>query len=195
MPPARYSVDASEADRVRAIASPRRYSHVTLANRPLSRPCVIVAGMTIWAELEREQPAMAARGRELIYRSGDGEGMFVTVRDGVPPRVHPVNAGVVDGHFYTFVQGKSAKRRDLEEDGRYAFHTHLDPSAPSEFLVRGRAIEIHDAELRNSVAKDWFFTVQASYPLYELLVEPVLLGERATANDGPPVYQSWSAGD
>jgi hypothetical protein len=151
--------------------------------------------MTTWADFEREQPAMAARGRELMYRSGEGEGMLVTVRDDVPPRVHPVNAGVVDGHFYTFVQGKSAKRRDLDEDGRYAFHTHLDPQAPSEFLVRGRAVEVTDPAFRAHVAKDWFFTVQDSYPLYELLVEHALLGERPTANDWPPLYTSWTAKD
>ena len=136
---------------------------------------------------------MAARGRELIYRNGDGEGLLVTVREAVPPRVHPVNAGVVDGHLYTFVQGKSAKRRDLDEDGRYAFHAHYDPQAPHEFQVRGRAVEVTDAALRASIAKDWFFTVQDSYPLYELMIETALLGERPTANDWPPVYTTWSA--
>jgi len=149
--------------------------------------------MTTWADFEREQPHMAARGRALMYRSGDGEGMLVTVRDDVPPRVHPVNAGVVNGRLYVFVQGKSAKRTDLDADGRYAFHTHLDPVAPSEFLVRGRAVEIKDPTLRATIAKDWFFTVQDSYPLYELMVEHVLLGERPTANDWPPIYTSWSA--
>jgi Pyridoxamine 5'-phosphate oxidase len=148
--------------------------------------------MATWAEFERAQPEMARRGRELMYRSGDGEGMLATVREGVPPRVHPVNAGVVDGHFYTFVQGKSAKRRDLNEDGRYAFHTHLDPNAPSEFLVRGRAVPVSDEALRARIAADWFFTVSDSYPLYELLIEHALLGERPRANDWPPVYTSWS---
>src|SRR4051795_10379687 len=114
--------------------------------------------MTTWAEFEEAQHEMAARGRELMYRNGDGEGLLVTVRDVQPPRVHPVNAGVVDGHFYTFVQGKSAKRRDLEEDGRYAFHSHYDPSAPSEFLVRGHAVAVSDPVLRARVAADWFFT-------------------------------------
>ena len=149
--------------------------------------------MTIWADFERQQPHMAARGRELMYRTGDGEGMLVTVREGAPPRVHPVNAGIVDGHFYVFVQGKSSKRRDLEEDGRYAFHTYLYPDAPSEFLVRGRAVEVTDPDTRARIARDWFFTVQESYPLYELMPESVLLGERATANDWPPSYTSWSA--
>lgn len=149
--------------------------------------------MATWAAFEASQPDMARRGHALIYRSGDGEGMLVSVREGVPPRVHPVNAGVVDGHFYTFVQGGSAKRRDFDEDGRYAFHTHLDPDAPSEFLVRGRAVEVTDHELRARVASDWFFTVQDTYPLYELMLDHVLLGERATSNDWPPVYTSWSS--
>src|SRR6476620_11817502 len=98
--------------------------------------------MTSWADFEREQPNMARRGRELIYRSGEGEGLLITVREGVPPRAHPVNAGFIDGHFYTFVQSKSAKRRDLDEDGRYAFHAHVAAQEPSEFLVRGRATQV-----------------------------------------------------
>ena len=150
--------------------------------------------MTTRADFEREQPEMAGKGRGLIYRSGDGEGMLVTVREGTPPRVHPVNAGIVDGHFYTFVQSKSAKRKDLDEDGRYAFHTHLDPSAPHEFLVRGRAVEVTDSGLRARVAKDWFFNAR-DYPLYELMVESATLGERPTADDWPPVYTSWSSTD
>jgi len=136
---------------------------------------------------------MAARGRELMYRSGDGEGMLVSVSATEPPRVHPVNAGIVDGHFYTFVQGKSGKRRDLDSDGRYAFHTHLDPQAPSEFLVRGHAVEVNDPQLRAAIARNWFFNVQDSYPLYELMVEHAILGERPTANDWPPIYRSWKA--
>src|SRR4051794_40300132 len=149
--------------------------------------------MKSWAEFEREQPDMAARGRELIYRTGDGEGMLVTASATDAPRVHPVNAGVVDGHLYTFVQGKSGKRRDLDSDGRYAFHAHYDPQQPSEFQVRGRAVELTDPPLRKHVAKDWFFTVSDSYPLYELMIEHALLGERPTANDWPPVYTSWKA--
>jgi hypothetical protein len=147
--------------------------------------------MKSWADFERAEPKMAARGRELIYRYGDGEGMLVTASATEPPRVHPVNAGVVDGHLYTFVQARSGKRRDLDSDGRYAFHAHLDHEQPSEFQVRGRAVEIKDPPLRKHVAKDWFFTVSDSYPLYELMIEHAILGERPTANDWPPVYTTW----
>lgn len=147
--------------------------------------------MSTWADFEADAPEVATKGRELMYRSGQGEAMLVTVRGDAAPRVHPVNAGVVDGHLYTFVQPKSAKRADLDEDGRYALHTHIDPAVPHEFLVRGRAVEVTDAATRERLAKDWFFTVSDSHPLYELMVEHAVLGERPTANDWPPVYTSW----
>ena len=149
--------------------------------------------MASWAEFERQVPEIAAKGRDLIYRNGDGEALLITVRGEEPPRAHPVNAGVVDGHLFTFVQAKSAKRRDLDEDGRYAVHTHVDPQVPHEFLVRGRARLIDDDATRQRIAKDWFFKVDTSYPLYELLVEQALLGERPTADDWPPLYSSWNA--
>ena len=143
-----------------------------------------------WAEFEAAAPEMAARGRDVLYRGGDGEAMLVTVRGDSAPRLHPVNAGVVDGHLYTFVQSKSAKRTDLDEDGRYALHTHYDPQAPHEFMVRGRARRVDDEATRSEVAANWFFNAK-DYPLYELLIESVLLGHRPTADDWPPVYTSW----
>lgn len=150
--------------------------------------------MTTWAELEAAAPKIAAKGRELMYRNGDGEGMLVTVSADSAPRVHPVNVGVVDGHLYTFVQPKSGKNHDLTTDGRYAMHTHYDPQAPDEFLVRGRAVLVDDQDRRAAIAANWFFNVR-DYPLYELLIEHALLGERATANDWPPQYTSWPAKD
>ncbi len=149
--------------------------------------------MATWSELETEAPTLAAAGQRLIYRSGDGEGLLVTVHGDDLPRVNVVNVGVVDGHLYVFVQAASAKRRDLEEDGRYALHAHVDPQSPSEFSVRGHAQLVTDQELRARIATDWFFRVSDSYPLYELHVERALLGERKTADDWPPIYTSWPA--
>jgi hypothetical protein len=149
--------------------------------------------MATWAEFETAAPEIAGKGRALIYRNGDGEALLITVAGDAPPRAHPVNAGVVDGHLYTFVQAKSGKRRDLDEDGRYAIHSHYDPLVPHEFLVRGHAWLVEDATTRQEIAKDWFFNVSETYPLYELMIEHALLGERPTAGDWPPVYSYWSA--
>lgn len=145
-----------------------------------------------WAEFEASSPEMAARGRELLYRGGDGEAMLVTVRGDEAPRLHPVNAGIVDGRLYTFVQSKSAKRTDLDEDGRYALHAHYDPQKPHEFMVRGQAVPVTDEATRTAVAAGWFFNAK-DHPLYELLIDSALLGHRPTANDWPPVYTSWKA--
>lgn len=148
--------------------------------------------MATWADFEADAPDIAVRGLELMYRTGEGEALLITVRGDAPPRAHPVNAGVIDGHLYVFAQAKSAKRRDLDADSRFALHTHVDPQAPHEFMVRGHARLIDDPALRSSVAKDWFFRVDDSYPLYELMVEHAVLGDRPTANDWPPKYSTWS---
>jgi hypothetical protein len=135
---------------------------------------------------------MAAKGRELLYQRGDGEGFLVTVAGDGLPRAHPVNVGVVGDRLLTFVQDRSAKARDLETDGRYALHAHQDPKSPDEFLVRGRAQLVRDPSLRAEIAKDWFFNVSDTYPLYELWIEHAVLGERG-ADEWPPRYRSWRA--
>ena len=53
--------------------------------------------MAEWNELEAAAPRVAQMGRELMYRTGDGEALLVTIRGDSLPRVHPVNVGVVDG--------------------------------------------------------------------------------------------------
>jgi Pyridoxamine 5'-phosphate oxidase len=147
-----------------------------------------------WGDFAAAEPQLAEQGRALIYRRGDGEGLLVTVAGEGLPRVHPINVGMVDGHLVAFIQDKSAKATDLEVDGRYALHAVYDPTRPHEFLVRGRAQRVTDAATRDAVAKDWFFSVSDAYPLYELMVEHVVVGERATADDWPPRYRSWRPG-
>jgi hypothetical protein len=151
--------------------------------------------MKSWGAFARAEPEMAEKGTALLYQRGDGEGFLTTVAPGGTPRIHPLNVGVRDGRLLVFVQGHSAKARDLEANPHYALHAHVDPAAPHEFLVRGEARLVTDAVTRQAVAADWFFRVSDSYPLYELLIEHVLLGERASADDWPPRYRSWrSAG-
>ena len=50
---------------------------------------------------------------------------------------------------------------------------------------------VTDATVRATAAGQWFFRVSEDYPLYELLIDHALLGERA-ANEWPPRYRSWS---
>ena len=150
--------------------------------------------MPSWNDLAKGSPAIADAGRRLIERSGIGEGLLATVRGDAPPRIHPVNVRIVDGRLLTFVIVGSAKAGDLLADGRYALHAHQDPAVPHEFLVRGHATEVRDAGLRSTAAGEWPFEVDDGYTLYELSIDHAVFGERASADDWPPVYTSWRPG-
>ena len=150
--------------------------------------------MPTWNDLAEGSPAIADAGRRLIERSGIGEGLLATVRGDAPPRIHPVNVRIVDGRLLTFVIVGSAKAGDLLADGRYALHAHQDPAVPHEFLVRGHATEVRDADRRSTAAGEWPFEVDDGYTLYELSIDHAVFGERASADDWPPGYTSWRPG-
>ena len=145
--------------------------------------------MVTWSELDAAAPDIAAEGRRLVYARGDGEALLATVRDDEPPRIHPINVGVVEGRLYAFLL-RSAKRVDLEQDGRYALHTHQDPTAPDEFSVRGRAQLIQDADVRAAVGGSWFFEIDETYHLFEFSIESAVLGLRGP-DEWPPRYTRW----
>ncbi len=147
--------------------------------------------METWDAFARAEPEMAAKGMALLDQRGDGQGLLSTVASNGTPRIHPLNVGVRDGRLLIFVQGHSAKARDLESDPHYALHAHVDAQQPHEFLVRGQARLVTDTDVRRAAAGDWYFTVADDYPLYELLIDHALLGERASPNDWPPRYRSW----
>jgi len=148
--------------------------------------------MASWAAFATAAPDIAAEGRRLILARGDGEALLATVRGDDLPRIHPVNVAIVDGRLYAFIIARSPKRADLEEDGRYAMHTHQDPAAPSEVALRGRARLVTDPHERTEVAAGWAFEVDDAYALFEFDVEVALLGARPTADDWPPRYSSWT---
>ena len=147
--------------------------------------------MVAWADFATAAPELAAKGRSLFERRGDGEALLASVRGDLPPRIHPINVAIVDGRLLAFVIVGSAKVADLADDGRYALHAHQDSSAPHEFQVRGRAREVTDPTARAAVASAWSFEVDDGYRLFEFGIEHAVFGERASADDWPPVYTSW----
>jgi hypothetical protein len=148
--------------------------------------------MTTWSDFEAAAPDIAADGRRYLHPRGDGEALLATVRGDSPPRIHPISIGIVDGHLYAFLL-KSAKRVDLEQDGRYALHAHQDPADPGEFSVRGRARLIEDAAARATVGGGWSFEVDETYHLFEFSIDSAILGLRGP-DEWPPRYTRWSAG-
>jgi hypothetical protein len=149
--------------------------------------------MVAWDEFATAAPDIAERGRELFERTGSGEALLASVREDLPPRIHPINVGIVDGRLVAFLIDGSAKVADLAADGRYALHAHQDPAVPHEFQVRGRAHEVRDRPFRTTAAAAWPFAVDDGYRLFEFGVDHAVFGERGSADDWPPVYSVWRA--
>ena len=162
--------------------------HVPETGRPTP---ALIAGVT-WASFEAAAADLAAAGRRMFDRDGTGEALLATVRGDAPPRIHPINLAIVGDGLYAFLLA-SAKRRDLELDGRYALHAHQDPAAPSEFSVRGHARRVDDPEVRATVGSAWSFEVDESYALFEFSIESALLGARDGPDAWPPRYTRWTA--
>jgi hypothetical protein len=144
-----------------------------------------------WAAFEGAAPDLAAAGRRLLYREGGGKALLATVRDGAPPRIHPITVAIVDEGLYAFIL-PSPKLVDLERDGRYALHTLHDPAAPSEFAIRGHAQLVVETAERSAVAAGWRFEVDEMDRLFEFSIESALLGERHGPHEWPPRYTSWT---
>lgn len=147
-----------------------------------------------WSEFETAAPAVAAEGRRLMFRGSTGEVLLVTVPVDQPPRIHPIWVEIVDGYLLAFLH-TDAKSRDLEHDGRYAMHTHIQPAEPSEFSIRGHARIVDDPERRRAAAERWPFTVNDGYVLFEFEVEAAVLGIRPDEDAWPPRYMRWRATD
>ena len=148
------------------------------------------AGLASWADFAAAAPDIATSGARHLDRA-QGAALLATVGGDAPPRIHPVTVGIVDDHLYVFLL-ESAKQRDLAEDGRFALHAHQDMAAPDEFSIRGRARLVPPGELRDHVAAGWYFGVDDTNKLFELLIQTAILGERA-ADEWPPRYRRWSA--
>lgn len=148
--------------------------------------------MVTWGEFADDAPAMARHGRRLLERTGRGRALLVTVRGDAPPRVHPISVDVVGGGLYAFIL-PSPKLEDLERDGRYALHAHFDPAAPDEFMIRGRVQAVDDTT-RAALAADWSWSVGKA-SAFEFLLQDALYGARATDDDWPPRYTTWSGTD
>jgi hypothetical protein len=151
--------------------------------------------MATWADLETAAPELAAAGHRLLHARGHGEALLATIRGDGLPRISGISLAIVDGRIYAFIIIKSAKLLDLERDGRYAMHAHVDEAAPNEFAIRGRASAVADDARRAAVAADWSFEVDDDYRLFEFSIEAALLGVRETADEWPPRYLSWRSAD
>jgi hypothetical protein len=154
--------------------------------------------MAAWQEFERASPALAARGRAILYHFGVPLGYLATVRRDGGPRVHPFSPILFEGALYGLI-GPSPKQRDLLRDGRHAIHSFPLPDRDDEFYVSGRALPRDDPSLAEAVRAAYRATgggSDGSERLFEFGVERALLStykKRGEPDNWPPVYQKWRA--
>ena len=145
-----------------------------------------------WAAFEAGAPELAAEARRLIFRTGQGSVLLATVRGDEPPRIHPISVAIVDGRLLAFIILAGPKYRDLEQDGRYAMHSHQDLAAPDEVSLRGRATLVTGTAMRAAAIAVWPFEADDDYALFDFAVETCVLGLRG-ADEWPPRYTTWRA--
>jgi hypothetical protein len=155
-------------------------------------PVDAAAALPDWGAFAAAEPVLATTTRRLLRRGESEEGLLATVRGDALPRINPVIVGFVGERLVTVALDRSAKLRDLREDGRFALHAHQDPVVPDEVVVRGRALALTGDE-RTAAIADWSFEVGDADGVFELRIAQVTLGERPDADSWPPVYRSWRA--
>jgi hypothetical protein len=139
--------------------------------------------MITWTEFGREQPALAAAGREQFCQHGIGLAFLATVRPGGGPRVHPVCPVISAAGLHVLVIA-GPKREDLRRDGRFALHSETCPPPREDdgFSVAGRAREVTDPGVR-AVVRDQVLSERDGHlwpsfhddALFELLLDRCLL--------------------
>ena len=159
----------------------------------VSSPAEAAQALGSWGAFVAAEPELAATARRLLRRGALDEGLLATVRGDALPRINPVIVGFVGDRLVTVVLDKSAKLRELRDDGRFALHAHQDPAVPNEVVIRGRAVELIGDQRTEAIA-GWAFDVAEADGVFDLRPAQVTLGERADADAWPPVYRSWRAG-
>ncbi len=127
--------------------------------------------MAEWRQFDAEAPELASFGRERFERARLA--YLATTRADLSPRVHPVTPEFARDRLYVFMEPTSPKGEDLRRDDRYALHSAVEDfrGTGGEFLVRGRALRVQDAEERTEVAADW---MPERWILFELGVDEAI---------------------
>jgi uncharacterized pyridoxamine 5'-phosphate oxidase family protein len=145
--------------------------------------------MTTWQEFAQQAPQLAAFGEA---RFGSEVAYLGTVRPDGGPRVHPVTP-IVGEQLFLFMEPTSPKGKDLQRDPRYTLHCSVEDSGGGggEFYVRGQAVLVEDAALREEAINAAPYSPAERYILFVLSVEFAFMN---VYEDGQSNTRRWRAG-
>jgi hypothetical protein len=101
-----------------------------------------------WRAFETDEPEMARFASEQFERSGMA--LIGTIRSDGSPRISSVQPCILDGELYLGMMWESRKALDLLRDPRLVVRNAIcsNTGAECELSLRGRAIDVRDAEVR-----------------------------------------------
>jgi len=146
-----------------------------------------------FAALEAAAPAFGAAGRRLL----EGEVAFIaTVSRAGNPRLAPFCPIFSGDHVYVSSGAKTAKRHDLQNDGRFVLHALLGRN-DEEFQLAGRGVLVADAAERARVHADIRFQFDPGDPIFRLEIERALWGhwEKVGQPGTYPVRKRYRVGE
>lgn len=154
--------------------------------------------MASWSAFAAAEPDLAAAIRALLQQYGPGMGYLATVRPDGGPRVHPVSPVITDEGLFCFIVD-SAKRRDLERDGRYALHSYPPEESDDEAYLTGRAHLVTDPAVVSSLADALHASPEVDWRLFEFSIETAMLRRHGPAGAlplamslrYPPITLKW----
>lgn len=151
--------------------------------------------MGTWSDFASADGRLAAQVRSLLYQYGQGLAYLATIRPDGGPRVHPVSPVIADGGLFCFLV-PSAKRSDLERDGRYALHAFPPERSDDEAYLVGRAELVTDIARIARLAQSERAAPSLDWRLFELTVEVAAVVRRplcggTTAPPAPVSRHVW----
>lgn len=154
--------------------------------------------MASWSEFAAADPELASAVRALLQQYGPGMGYLATVRADGGPRVHPVSPVITDEGLYCFMVN-SAKRHDLERDGRYALHSYPPEESDDEAYLTGRAHPVTDPTVITHLADALRASPMIDWRLFEFDIETAMVRRHGPAGAlplamtlrHPPITQTW----
>lgn len=105
-----------------------------------------------WGDFEAGAPDLAVAAREQFEHFGLA--LVGTLRKDGSPRISCVEPCIVDGGLYLGMMWRSRKAVDLLRDPRLVLHNPICTNRGDELEVsiNGRAVEVHDSEVRRICA-------------------------------------------
>jgi hypothetical protein len=148
--------------------------------------------MTNWSQFTAASPDLASFGK---LRLKGRVAYLATIRPDGTPRLHPVSPLIAKNCLFVYMEPSSRKGYDLRRDASYAMHCGVEDNTggQGEFLIRGHAIEVNDAEAKEDAfrqARMMGYNPQERYVLFELRIQEAMA---TLYEQGEPKRTRWKA--